>query len=916
MGYQSEAQLEKQLVEQLVNQEFRPVKISNEDELVSNFRIQLYKHNEKKLNGVPLTDKEFERILRYVEGKSVYNSAKILRDKFILEREDGTEVYIEFFDTVSWCKNLFQVTTQTTVVGKYVNRYDVTLLINGLPIVQIELKRRGLDLKEAFNQIERYRKHSYQGLYRYIQIFIVSNGVDTKYFASSDRELLFSQTFFWTDEKNERISSLNEFTATFLEKCHVSKVIARYMVISDTDKNLMVMRPYQIYAVEALVKRALETGNNGFIWHTTGSGKTLTSFKVSQILSNEPSIKKVFFLVDRKDLDSQTLTEFNKFEKDCVDTTDKTSTLVKQVKDINKPLIITTIQKMSKAISSPKYASVMDKYKNEKVIFIIDECHRSQFGDMHRAINKHFSKAQYFGFTGTPRFKENKSSDGRVTADLFEECLHHYLIKDAIKDENVLGFSVEYVTTFKGQFDEGDDTKARAIDTDEVFMNDERITIVAEHIIKNHYLKTRNREYTAIFTVQSIEALVRYYDKFKELHHNLNIAGIFSFGANEDSEGKDEHSRDSLERIIKDYNKIFETNYSTDTFSGYFTDVSKRVKKAQIDILIVVNMFLTGFDSRSLNTLYVDKNLKYHELIQAFSRTNRIEKSTKPYGNIVCYRNLKDNTDEAIKLFSQTDNTDKVLMESYEYYLKLFKQKLKELYKIALLPKDVDFLETEDEKKEFIIAFRDLSKVLVKLQTFTEFEFEEENLGIGEQKYQDFKSKYFLIYDAVKKEENEKVSVLSDIDFGIELMHTDKINVSYIMNLIRNIDMEDENKREKDINHIKKELERADSEDLRLKVDLLKAFLEKVVPNLSKEDSIDEAYNEFENNQRKKDIYNFSQEVGVEEDIIKEHVAEYEYSGIVKHEELSDIINAPLLKKRKLVKVIKDFIIKHVEKYE
>ncbi len=916
MGYQSEAQLEKQLVEQLVNQEFRPVKISNEDELVSNFRIQLYKHNEKKLNGVPLTDKEFERILRYVEGKSVYNSAKILRDKFILEREDGTEVYIEFFDTVSWCKNLFQVTTQTTVVGKYVNRYDVTLLINGLPIVQIELKRRGLDLKEAFNQIERYRKHSYQGLYRYIQIFIVSNGVDTKYFASSDRELLFSQTFFWTDEKNERISSLNEFTATFLEKCHVSKVIARYMVISDTDKNLMVMRPYQIYAVEALVKRALETGNNGFIWHTTGSGKTLTSFKVSQILSNEPSIKKVFFLVDRKDLDSQTLTEFNKFEKDCVDTTDKTSTLVKQVKDINKPLIITTIQKMSKAISSPKYASVMDKYKNEKVIFIIDECHRSQFGDMHRAINKHFSKAQYFGFTGTPRFKENKSSDGRVTADLFEECLHHYLIKDAIKDENVLGFSVEYVTTFKGQFDEGDDTKARAIDTDEVFMNDERITIVAEHIIKNHYLKTRNREYTAIFTVQSIEALVRYYDKFKELHHNLNIAGIFSFGANEDSEGKDEHSRDSLERIIKDYNKIFETNYSTDTFSGYFTDVSKRVKKAQIDILIVVNMFLTGFDSRSLNTLYVDKNLKYHELIQAFSRTNRIEKSTKPYGNIVCYRNLKDNTDEAIKLFSQTDNTDKVLMESYEYYLKLFKQKLKELYKIALLPKDVDFLETEDEKKEFIISFRDLSKVLVKLQTFTEFEFEEENLGIGEQKYQDFKSKYFLIYDAVKKEENEKVSVLSDIDFGIELMHTDKINVSYIMNLIRNIDMEDENKREKDINHIKKELERADSEDLRLKVDLLKAFLEKVVPNLSKEDSIDEAYNEFENNQRKKDIYNFSQEVGVEEDIIKEHVAEYEYSGIVKHEELSDIINAPLLKKRKLVKVIKDFIIKHVEKYE
>jgi type I restriction enzyme R subunit len=916
MGYQSEAQLEKQLVEQLINQDFKPVKISNEEELVDNFRSQLNKHNEKRLNGIPFSDKEFERILRYVEGKSVYNSAKILRDKFVLEREDGSEVYIEFFDTKSWCKNLFQVTTQTTVVGKYVNRYDVTLLINGLPLVQIELKRRGLDLKEAFNQIERYRKHSYQGLYRYIQMFIVSNGVDTKYFANTDRELLFSQTFFWTNEKNVRISNLNEFTATFLEKCHVSKIIARYMVINDTEKTLMVMRPYQIYAVEALVKRALETGNNGYVWHTTGSGKTLTSFKVSQILSKEPSIKKVFFLVDRKDLDSQTLAEFNKFEKDCVDTTDKTSTLVKQVKDVNKPLIITTIQKMAKAINSPKYASVMDKYKDEKVIFIIDECHRSQFGDMHKDITKHFSKAQYFGFTGTPRFKENKSSDGRVTADLFEECLHYYLIKDAIKDENVLGFSVEYVTTFKGQFDGNDDTKAKSINTEEVFMDDKRISLVASHIIKNHPLKTRNREYTAIFTADSIEMLVKYYDKFKELDHNLNIAGIFSFGANEDSEGKDEHSRDSLERIIKDYNKIFETNYSTDTFSNYFADVSKRVKNAQIDILIVVNMFLTGFDSKTLNTLYVDKNLKYHELIQAFSRTNRIEKSTKPYGNVVCYRNLKKHTDEAIRLFSLTDNTDKVLMESYDHYLKLFKQKLKDLYNIALLPKDVDLLETEDEKKEFIIAFRELSKVLVKLQTFTDFEFNEENLGISEQKYQDFKSKYFTIYDSVKKEENEKVSVLADIDFGIELMHTDKINVSYIMNLIRNIDMEDEKKRDKDINHIKKELERADSEDLRLKVDLLKSFLEKVIPNLSKEDSIDEAYNEFENKQRKEDIYNFSQEVGVAEDIIKEHVAEYEYSGIVKQDELSDIINAPLLKKRKLVKVIKDFIIKHVQKYE
>ncbi|MBN1043774.1 type I restriction endonuclease subunit R [Clostridium botulinum] len=915
MSYQSEAELERLLVEQLVSQGYEKVKIEDEASLIENFREQLYLHNESKLDKVRFTDKEFERILRHVEGKSVFQSAKILRDKFILDREDDSKVYLEFFDSKQWCKNRFQVTTQTTVVGKYTNRYDVTLLINGLPLIQIELKRRGLDLKEAFNQIERYRKHSYQGLYRYIQVFVVSNGVDTKYFANTDKELLFSQTFFWTDVKNERISNLNEFTQNFLEKCHIAKVIARYMVINESDKALMIMRPYQIFAVEALINRALETNNNGYIWHTTGSGKTLTSFKVSQILSNEPSIKKVFFLVDRKDLDSQTLSEFNKFEPDSVDTTDKTFTLVNQIKDINKPLIVTTIQKMANAINTPKYANIMDKYKDEKVVFIIDECHRSQFGDMHKAINKHFSNAQYFGFTGTPRFEENKSQDGRVTADLFEKCLHTYLIKDAINDGNVLGFSVEYIKTFSGDYDENDDTKVSAIDTDEVIMSNERISLVADHIIKNHPGKTRNMEYTAIFTVQSIPMLVKYYDKFKEINHNLKIAGIFTYGANEESEGKDEHSRDSLERMISDYNVIFDTNYSTDTFSNYFADVSKRVKKAQIDILLVVNMFLTGFDSKTLNTLYVDKNLKYHDLIQAFSRTNRVQKATKPYGNIVCYRNLKKRTDDAIRLFSQTHNTDTVLMESYENYLDKFKAELARLLKLTQTPSDVDSLEAEEDKKKFIISFRELSKALVKLQTFTDFEFKEDNLGISEQTYQDFKSKYFLIYDSVKKSEGDKVSILADIDFGIELMHTDKINVSYIMNLIRDIDLSDAKKRDKDVKNILKELDRADNEELRLKVELLKTFLNKVVPTLSPEDSIEEAYNDYHEEKREEEVEEFASEVGLEKENIKSYLSEYEYSGLVNQKEISDAIVAPFLKKKKIVKVIKDFIFNHVEKF-
>ncbi len=915
MSYQSEAELEKQLIAQLCDLGYEKVSIADEEQLVANFRKQLSLHNESKLGGVPLTDKEFERVMRHVEGKSVFQSAKILRDKFVLEREDGSEIYLEFFDCLHWCKNRFQVTAQTTVVGKYTNRYDVTLLINGLPVVQIELKRRGLDMKEAFNQIDRYRKHSYQGLYRYIQIFVISNGVDTKYFANTDKELMYSQTFFWTNVNNERISQLGDFAFTFLEKCQISKIIARYMVINETDQLLMVMRPYQIYAVEALVTRALETNNNGFIWHTTGSGKTLTSFKASQILANEPGIKKVFFLVDRKDLDSQTIKEFNKFEPDSVDTTDKTDKLVQQIKDINRPLIVTTIQKMANAVKSPRYEKIMDQYRDEKVIFIIDECHRSQFGDMHKAINKHFHQAQYFGFTGTPRFEENKSQDGRVTADLFEKCLHHYLIKDAIHDQNVLGFSVEYINTIRGNYDEMDDTKVHAINTDEVFMNETRIEEIARHIIANHDAKTRNREYTAIFTVQSIPMLIKYYDAFKAMDHRLKIAGIFTFGANEDSEGRDEHSRDSLERMIADYNQLFHTNYSTDTFSNYFSDVSKRVKNAQIDILLVVNMFLTGFDAKTLNTLYVDKNLKYHDLLQAYSRTNRVQKTTKPYGNIVCYRNLKENTDDAIRLFSDTNNTDTVLMQSYSYYLDLFEAELNRLYELVKSPQEVDGLQTEEEKRQFILSFRELSKALVKLETFTEFEFNEETVGISEQTYQDFKSKYFLIYDEVKRAEGEKVSVLADIDFCIEIMHTDKINVGYIMNLIRQIDLTDTKQRDQDIKEIMAELDRADNEELRLKVDLLKTFLNKVIPTLSPEDSIDEAYYAFEEQSRQEEVKYFAEEVNLNEETIQEFVAEYQYAGILNHQEISDAVVDKLLAKKRKVKKVKEFIVDHTNKY-
>ncbi len=563
--YQSEAELENQLIKQLNEQDYVSVEINDYDAILANFREQFCRFNDTKLGGKPLSDKEWERLTNYMLGNSVFESAKILRDKYVLERDDGSKVYVRFIDE-DHTKNIYQVTHQTTVVGKYVNRYDVTLLCNGLPLVQIELKRRGMDLREAVNQIMRYKKHSYIGLYRYVQMFVVSNGVDTKYFANTDRDLMYSLTFFWTDENNVRITKLKDFSVTFLARDHVNRMLNRFTILNETDKAIMIMRPYQVYAASALIDRARFSNKNAYVWHTTGSGKTLTSFKTAQILSNEPSIKKVVFLVDRKDLDSQTIEEFNKFEKDSVDVTDRTDVLVKQMKDKNVHLIVTTIQKMANAVKGSRYAKVMDAYRDEKVVFIIDECHRSQFGDMHRDIVRHFNKAQFFGFTGTPRFEVNGKVEGHIvqtTASLFGECLHTYLIKDAIFDNNVLGFHVEYIKTIQGDYDLNDQAQVEGIDTEELLFADERMTMIANHIIANHKAKTRNRQYTAIFAVWSIPALIKYYDIFEKIDHDLNIAAIFSYGANEDGEGKEEHSRDALERMIGDYNRTYDTNYSS-----------------------------------------------------------------------------------------------------------------------------------------------------------------------------------------------------------------------------------------------------------------------------------------------------------------------------------------------------------------
>ena len=912
--YESEARLENRMIDQLVKQGYEQVQIDDVNSLEKNFREQVNKHNKKELKGKDLSDKEFERLMVKISGKGVFQSAKELRQKQDIQRDDGTIVYIELFNTKDWCKNTFQVTHQTTVEGKYTNRYDVTILINGLPLVQVELKRRGIDMKEAFNQIKRYKRHSYFGLYKFIQLFVISNGVDTKYFANGDQELNYGFTFYWTDVNNERITNLEQFCLFFLDRCHIGKMIARYMIINETEKLLMVMRPYQVYAVENIVSRALDTSNNGYVWHTTGSGKTITSFKTSQILALEPSINQVFFLVDRKDLDKQTLDEFNKFDPGCVDMTNQTDKLIQQIKDSTKPLIITTIQKMANACSNPKYASVMEKYKDLKTVFIIDECHRSQFGDMHRQISRTFSKAQYFGFTGTPRFKENPSQDGRSTADIFEKCLHTYLIKDAIKDENVLGFSVDYMKFVEWSGKTEEDIMVEGIDTDEVFMADERIGIIAQDIINHHNVKTRDRKYNALFTVSSIPLLIKYYETFKSINHDLKIGAIFTYGANEDLDKNPEHSRESLDRIIKDYNKMYKTNFSSHTFDSYFRDICKKIKNTEIDIVIVVNMLLTGFDAKRLNTLYVDKSLKYHDLIQAFSRTNRVETDTKPFGNIVCYRTTKARVDEAVKLFSQTDSIDTVIMKPYEDYLSKFNEAVKRLLEITPVVESVDSLESEDDIKEFIIAFREVAKLLVSLKTFNQFDLDNTDSMINAQMFEDYKSKYYELYRKLSNDK-EKSSILNDVTFSLELIQTDKINVSYILNLIRNVDLTDEEQKQKDIADIESKLVNITDDELFLKADLIKSFLKSILPALKEEDSIDEALDKHMNKERQKEIKKFATDNNINLETLETIINEYEYSGIFPDGLIGQSIEAPFLKKISIIENIKGFVKNLLKKY-
>jgi type I restriction enzyme R subunit len=938
MTTQAEQALEDNLIQQLHGLGYEKVNIKDEKYLVQNLKAQL-----EKYNRCQLSEKEFTQILLQLNKGNVFEKAKILREKMAYTKDDGNTGYIELINRVHWCQNQFQVTQQVTMEGSYKNRYDVTLLINGLPLVQIELKRRGLELKEAFNQIGRYGKHSYNagwGLFNYVQLFVISNGVETRYFANNkDQE--YKQTFYWSDKDNNRLKQLSEFTDVFLEPCHISKMITKYIVLNETNKVLMVLRPYQYFASEAILERVKNTNKNGYIWHTTGSGKTLTSFKASQLVVNLPEVFKVVFVVDRQDLDYQTSQEYNAFKKGCVSSTLNTQSLVTQFVSPQKEnsLIVTTIQKLNIAIKeNSRYQAQMDGIRDKKIIFIFDECHRSQFGDTHKAIKNYFSNHQMFGFTGTPIFEKNVSANElgkRTTKDLFDKQLHTYVITDAIRDDNVLKFQVEYVGRFKQKEDSHTnlDINVEDIDSKEALESDMRVEKIVDYIIDHHNVKTHDRQFTAMMCVSGIDMVCKYYQQFQkrknEGKHDLKIATIFSYAANEvnkdangivDNEPREPeegvpinaHNRDKLEAFMQDYNTMYGTTFNTKDvglFDSYKKDISQRAKdyekanfkiKDRVDIILVSDMFLTGFDAKKLSTLYVDKNLKYHGLIQAFSRTNRILGEKKSQGNIVVFRNLKKNADDALELFSDKDAKETIFLAPYESYVEQMEEAIAHLKDIAPDIKSVDQLQTEDEELEFVKAFRDINRVLNVLRSFSDFEFDV--LSLEEQEYEDYKSIYYTLNDRAKvNNQKEKVSILNDVDFEMELIHRDIVNVSYILSLLGEIDDKSEEDKAKEKKRIVDMI--AGDAELRSKRILIEKFIEENLPAISDKSTIVTEFYAYWDGQKKEAVKTLCEQEGLDANKLDGVLSNYLFTEKVPlNNEVIDMLNKkPRLKERATV---------------
>lgn len=851
-SYQTEAELEKDFIKRLQQQGYEYLSIKNDKDLILNLRKCL-----ETLNHITFTDEEWKHFFHSEianPNHSIIEKTTTIQEDYIkiLNRSDGSKKNIYLLDKQNIHNNKLQVINQYEAEeGQRPNRYDVTILVNGFPLVHVELKRRGVALQEAFNQINRYQRESFwsgTGLFEYIQIFVISNGTHTKYYSNTTRfqhlkemeerkvpkgkrtSNSFEFTSWWADEKNNPIMDLMDFTKTFFTRHTFLNILMRYCVFT-TDRLLLVMRPYQIVATEKILKK-IEISTNykkygtieagGYIWHTTGSGKTLTSFKTAQLASRLPYIDKVLFVVDRKDLDHQTMKEYDKFEKGAANSNTNTKILKQQLQDPNARIIITTIQKLDRFIKDNKGHTIFDGH----LVIIFDECHRSQFGEMHAAITKAFKKYHLFGFTGTPIFAANAPTSGpydlRTTDQVFGERLHTYTIVDAIRDKNVLPFKVDYVSTMR-EAEQIENKQVPDIDKERALNDPKRIAKIVEYILlhfdqktkRNTFYKLNDRRlagFNSIMAVSSVEAAKKYYAEFKKQikdlpeDKQLKIAIIYSFSTNEnesdglmdenseDTSGLDQSSRDFLENAIRDYNAMFGTSYDTssDKFQNYYKDVSQRMKNREIDLLIVVNMFLTGFDATTLNTLWVDKNLKMHGLLQAFSRTNRILNSVKTHGNIVCFRNLEEATNEAIALFGNKDAKSIVLIRTYQDYYEGYFDKEKNEYKPGYKTLVEELLlkfpvskpiEKVSQQKEFIKLFGKILKQKNILSTFDQFAGNE---ILSERDFQDYQSMYLDFFNFYRKSsDSEKETINDDLVFEMELIKQVEINIDYILELIQ-----------------------------------------------------------------------------------------------------------------------------------
>ncbi|GAA7845619.1 type I restriction endonuclease subunit R [Helicobacter pylori] len=856
-AYESEAELERAFIALLEKQGYEFKKIHKEQELKDNLKEQL-----EKLNDHRFTPKEWEILYsQFIANRNDDYKAKTRKIQedpiFNLTLEDGKTKNIKIIDKKNIHKNALQVIHQYSTKGKYENRYDVSVLVNGLPLVHVELKKRGVAIREAFNQIKRYQRDSFSaedGLFDFVQIFVISNGTSSKYYSNTTRIAqknhkadTFEFTNYWADSKNNNIEDLMDFARSFFAKRSLLNVLTRYCVFT-SDEVLLVMRPYQIVAAERILEKIKAAQNSktknqsgGYIWHTTGSGKTLTSFKSAVLAKELEGISKVLFVVDRKDLDYQTMKEYDKFQKDCANSNTSTKILKEQLENPDAKIIITTIQKLDKFVKSHLKGHAVF---NEEVVMIFDECHRSQLGSMHQAITKAFKKYHLFGFTGTPIFVENcdKNNPLGTTEQKFGKCLHQYTIIDAIRDKNVLPFRVEYHNTIKAK--EGIiDNKVRAVDEKNALLDNRRIKEITKCIVERFNQATKNKRFNSILACSSIEALKKYYQAFKEEKHDLKIAAIFSYSANEEFDALedennesacrlDKSSRDFLEGAITDYNKMFGTSFDTtdQKFQSYYKDLSQKMKNREIDLLMVVNMFLTGFDATRLNTLWVDKNLKYHGLIQAFSRANRILDSVKTHGNIVCFRDLEQDLNDALMLFGDKDAQSVALLRKYEDYLKGYTDNHKEYegYEglIGRLLTEFPLKEpiiSESQKKDFIKLFGKILKLENILNSFESFKKDD---YINPRDFQDYQSKYLDFYDEMRPEKGrDKEEINDDLIFEIKLIKQVEVNIDYILNLIEEFAKE----HGVEIQGVKTKIEPIinSSIELRNKKDLIMDFIDK-----------------------------------------------------------------------------------------